>query len=107
VEHHDSVGNLSSLLQESAAAGWEVLIVGPPPVSDAAQNQRIRDLNQGYGQSCNEAGVSYVDVFAGLLASTAWMREVRTGDGAHPADAGYGLLAALVWPHWITWIGAE
>ena len=103
----DSVGNLSRLLTEAEASGWAVLVVGPPPTTDTNQNQRIRDLNHEYEQHCRKTGVGYVDVFERLVTSTIWMQEIRSGDGAHPAETGYERLADFIWPQWIAWIGVE
>jgi lysophospholipase L1-like esterase len=80
-------------------------VVGPPPVADAGQNDRIAALDRRFRDAALERGFPYAGVFDALLADPVWMREVRLGDGAHPATAGYTLLADLVQPAWQAWIG--
>ena len=97
-----SVANLRALLDEAAAVALPVLVVGPPPVADRAQNRRIAALD---AQLRTEAGcVPYVPVFATLVADGRWTDEVERGDGAHPGAGGYALLAELVLPVWRPWI---
>lgn len=98
-----SVANLRALLLEAAAAGLPVLVVGPPPVADAAQNRRIAGLDERFAAVAAEAGVPYVAVVA-LQHDPRWMAEVAAGDGAHPGAAGYELLADLVAPAWLDWL---
>jgi acyl-CoA thioesterase-1 len=100
----DSVAHLGALLRGAAAAGWAAFVVGPPPVSDTAQNQRTAALDSAFADVCHGAGVRYVGVFDDLLGNATWMRQVGEGDGAHPAAAGYQVLADLVWPHWRGWL---
>ena len=99
-----SVANLRTLLTEAAAARLPVLMVGPPPVEDRAQNRKIAALDELFRRTCAEAGVPYVAVFAALRSEPRWMDEVSAGDGSHPAAAGYGLLADLVEPVWQEWL---
>jgi lysophospholipase L1-like esterase len=100
----DSAANLDQLLEQLAKTGWRTLVVGPPPVSDGEQNDRIVRVDDAFGRTCRTRDVSYLSVFNQLLTSAAWMREVAEGDGAHPAAAGYQELTELVWPTWRTWI---
>ncbi|GAB4083142.1 G-D-S-L family lipolytic protein [Modestobacter muralis] len=97
----DSAAHLAALLADSP---WPVLVVGPPPVDDVAQNGRTAGLDAAFAEVCRERGVPYVGVLTPLLASPVWMREVTTGDGAHPGAAGYAELAVLVRPAWDDWI---
>ncbi len=99
-----SIANLRTLLTEAAAARLPVLMVGPPPVEDRAQNRRIAALDELFRRTCAEARAPYVAVFAALRSEPRWMDEVSAGDGAHPAAAGYGLLADLVEPVWQEWL---
>ncbi len=75
-------------------------MIGPPPVADPVQNDRIAALDGRFA----EAAFPYVSVFDALLAEPGWMREVRLGDGAHPGAEGYDLLAELVLPAWHAWL---
>ena len=99
-----SVANLRTILGEAATAHLPVLVVGPPPVADRAQNRRIAALDERFRRACAEARVPYVAVFAALQSEPRWMDEVSAGDGSHPAATGYGLLADLVEPVWLEWL---
>lgn len=102
-----SAGYLEQVLQPSREAGWPALVVGPPPIADGAQNERIAQLDAVLAQVCAAARVGCVRVFDQLLDDPVWMREVAEGDGAHPGTAGYRRLADLVWPHWHGWIHTD
>ena len=97
----DSLTHPSRILTD-AARSYPVLMVGPPPIADAAQNERIARLSIALAPVCHEAGVPYLAVFDALLATPAWMTEAAAGDGAHPRAGGYGALATLVeaWAPW-------
>jgi lysophospholipase L1-like esterase len=81
---------------------YVVAMVGPPPTADAVHNLRTQRLSQLFARAAENAGVPFLSVFDQLAEDTIWMREVSTGDGAHPSAEGYARLAALVeaWPHW-------
>ena len=102
-----TVANLRALLTDAAAAGLPVLVVGPPPVADEAQNRRIAALDERLAATTAQAGASYVSVFATLRQASEWVNEVAAGDGAHPAAGGYDLLADLVAPPWLEWLLSE
>lgn len=97
-----SLANLHAVAEHAAAREVALLVVGPPPVPDPAQNERIAALDRRFAA----AGLAYVSVVDDLLADPVWMREVRAGDGAHPGAAGYEVLAALVLPAWRAWLRA-
>lgn len=99
-----SVAALSRILAGVADAGWPVLVVGPPATADAAQNERIADLDDRFARVCAEHEVPYVPVATALVADPTWQAEVTAGDGAHPAADGYAVLAGLVRPHWQRWL---
>ena len=101
----DSLGNARRILTE-AARSYPVLMVGPPPVADAAQNERIARLSIALASVCRDADVPYLAVFDALAATRAWMTEAAAGDGAHPRAGGYEAFAALVeaWAPWRSWI---
>jgi len=96
-----SVANLRGIAEHAAAHGVPLLVVGPPPVADAAQNDRIEALDARLA----EAASPYVSVFGALVHAPDWMRAVALGDGAHPGAEGYDLLAELVRPAWEDWLG--
>jgi acyl-CoA thioesterase-1 len=100
VDPRDSQDSLHNLLHAAAARHLPVLVVGPPPVADAAQTERTARLDQVFAAVCQEQGTAYVPVLHALQQTTAWKSEVRNGDGAHPGAAGYQELADLVYPTW-------
>ena len=102
-----STETLATMLEELAATGVPVLVVGPAPVDDPGQNLRIRDLSAAFAEVCQERQVAFISVLDGLLASRAWMGEIADGDGAHPGTGGYEALARLVLTGgWLGWLGA-
>jgi lysophospholipase L1-like esterase len=78
------------------------LVVGPPPVGDAAQDVRIITLCAMYSALADELGVPYLPLAQQLAGDAAWLRAVAAGDGTHPDGTGYALIAARVldWPAW-------
>jgi len=98
----DSGRHLARFLLEVRGAGWPVLVVGPPPISDPAQNERIASLDAMFLSICRDAGVGYDQ----LSADPVWLRLVAEGDGAHPGARGYQQLADVVWTWWLPWITA-
>ena len=102
----DSGRHLARFLLEVRGAGWPALVVGPPPISDPAQNERIASLDAMFLSICRDAGVAYARLFDQLSADPVWLRLVAEGDGAHPGAHGYQRLADLVWTGWLPWITA-
>jgi lysophospholipase L1-like esterase len=99
-----SVANLRGIADGVVADGVALLVVGPPPVADPDQNERIAALDELFAESAGGA-FPYVSVFGALQVEPDWMRAVAIGDGAHPGAEGYRLLAELVMPAWEEWIG--
>jgi acyl-CoA thioesterase I len=105
VEALRSCGALSDILEPARAIGLPALVVGPAPVEDAKQNERIRRLSASLGDVCSEHCVTFIDVIDRLLSSRAWMEEVAVDDGAHPGAAGYDALAKHVLESgWLDWL---
>jgi acyl-CoA thioesterase I len=99
---------LATILDEAARLGLSALVIGPAPVDDAGQNERIRTLSTSLGEVCAERQVPFVSVVEPLLASPVWMEQVAAADGAHPGAAGYDALARLVLAgSWLDWLRAE
>lgn len=99
-----SAAHVEQLLHEAQDAGWPALVVGPPPIFDSAQNERISRLDATFSSVCDAVEVGYVRVFDQLIDDPVWMRQVADGDGAHPGTDGYQRLADLVWLQWEGWI---
>ncbi len=81
----------------SEASGFcKTAFVGPPPVSEEIQNQRIHELCGHFRAAACELGVPYLPVYEALQRDPVWMQEVAAGDGSHPGAAGYERLAQLI-----------
>ena len=99
-----SVANLRGIADGVVAEGVPLLVVGPPPVADPDQNERIAALDGLFAESADGA-FPYVSVFGALQVELDGVRAVALGDGAHPGAEGYRLLAELVMPAWEEWLG--
>ena len=60
------------------------------------------DTIRPYIEIIADWAVPFLETFAPLRRSAAWMGEVAAGDGSHPGAGGYATLAALVesWEPW-------
>jgi acyl-CoA thioesterase I len=101
IGREESLANLRSILVQAQSL-YRVLVVGPVPVGDAPQNERIFDLCSVYADVAANLDIPYLPVARRLLSETAWLDEVRVNDGSHPGSKGYEALAAMVleWPDW-------
>jgi lysophospholipase L1-like esterase len=98
--------NLANLLDECNARGLQVFVVGPPPAPEESHNERIAELSGAFSDVCLRRAVPYVDCFSPLISHEDWLTDMAAGDGAHPGQAGYGLIAWLVLHGgWHTWLG--
>jgi len=105
VEQAASVANARQILTDATAMA-PTLMIGPPPIADAGVNARVGALIPELQAVCRDLSVPFLDVFAVLQSSSAWMREAAASDGAHPARGGYQTLADLInrWPPWRAWL---
>ncbi len=99
----ESINSARRILDD--AQQYPALMVGPPPIADAAHNQRTQELSDQFATLCAQLQVPYLDIFTPLRQSTRWRQAVGQGDGAHPVAAGYEAIAQLVkqWPTWQQW----
>jgi len=98
--------NLANVVDEAASRGLPVLVVGPSPGLDAARNDDVAELADAYADVCARRAVRYVDCFDPLVHHEQWHADLAAGDGVHPGQAGYGLLAWLVLHGgWRPWLG--
>jgi lysophospholipase L1-like esterase len=103
-----SCAALDGILHGAAALGLIPLVIGPAPVDDPQQNERIQDLSASFSEVCSNAGVRFIGVVAQLLAAEIWMTQVMAGDGAHPSTEGYDTLADLILAEgWKDWLRAD
>lgn len=90
-----------------ASVSAPVLVVGPPPLGDAATTARLAELDAEYARTCDRRGVPYVQTFAPLVNRATW-HKARAADGLHPNPAGYGMLArTILGGGWQQWISAD
>ena len=98
--------NLANVLDECASRGLSVFVVGPPPAPEDWHNSRVGELSIAFADVCLRRGIRYVDCFTPLVAHEDWLTDLAAGDGVHPSQAGYGLMAWLVLHGgWHTWLG--
>ncbi|NHN56407.1 G-D-S-L family lipolytic protein [Calidifontibacter sp. DB0510] len=97
--------NLANVLDDASSAAIATFVVGPPPTLDNDTNERLQVLVDAQADVCSRRGVTYVDCFRPLLGHDQWQTDLAAGDGRHPGQAGYGLIAWLVlhagWQHWL------
>ena len=96
-----TLANTRALLREASVL-FPVLLIGPPPVADAAHDLRIGELTSALATVAQQESVPFLDVFSPLQTSTVWRAEVADNDGSHPRSSGYRQWAALVgdWSAW-------
>ncbi len=98
--------NHANVLDDAIAKGIAAFVVGPCPSLDDELNSRIEALSVAQADVCARRGVPFVDCYHALLGHDQWRSELAAGDGAHPGQAGYGLIAWLVLHGgWDTWLG--
>lgn len=99
-----SIANLELALAAARQRSLPVLVVGPPPVGDDAQQERIDALSLSFEVVAAKRDVPYVAVVDALRLAPEYRRQLSVGDGAHPGAAGYALIAELVMPRWLEWL---
>jgi len=98
--------HLADILDESSSLGLPVFVVGPPPTGDETLNTALAQLSDAFHDVCTRRRVPYVDTFIPLLRHEDWLTDLAAGDGVHPGQAGYGLIAWLVLHGgWHDWMG--
>ena len=104
IRPEESCANLRAILD--GARKHKVILVGPPPVDDDQQNERIRSLSDAFAREAGRLGVPFIELFSALAADNAYIQEISSGDGAHPGGNGYTTIAAIIssspswWFHW-------
>jgi acyl-CoA thioesterase-1 len=97
--------NLANVLDDAHSRRLPAFVVGPPPTADSDRNARVEELAGTFSDVCRRRDVPFVDTFAPLLTHEDWLTDLAAGDGLHPRQAGYGLIAWLVlhggWHEWL------
>ncbi|MAO57449.1 MAG: lipase [Rhodospirillaceae bacterium] len=113
-----SLENARSMIAE--AMDWKpTLWIGPPPIDESRQpfqagpgapvrdfqNARIAEMSDAFAEIAAEMGVPYLDLFTPLSADSDWGQSFAAGDGVHPPDNGYAIIAERVagWDYWRSW----
>ena len=100
-----SVGTLNRLIDLIQASGRGVMVVGPPPVGEAEEDERIRELSSQFAHVVTHRNLRYVEAARVLSGHEVWRREAAANDGSHPGAGGYAALAELVlaagWGSWL------
>jgi acyl-CoA thioesterase-1 len=100
-----AVEHLDRLIEGARALGLDVLVVGPPPAGEPAQDSRVRALSARFADLAAQRGVPFVATVDALCASWDWTREAAANDGSHPGAGGYAALAGLVLAAgWLGWL---
>ena len=105
VDSVESCANVRAILL--GARRYKVLMVGPPPVIDDEQNERIESLSLAFAREAKALGVPYIDLFSALCSDDAYKREVERNDGAHPRSEGYSKMARIIGSSSSWWFGAS
>lgn len=99
--------NLANVLDAANAKRVPAFVVGPPP-HPAADHARLSELSAAFADVCFRRRVRYVEAYEPLRSHEQWLADMAAGDGVHPGQAGYGLLAWLVLHNgWAEWLGVE
>jgi len=100
--------NLANIVDDAVTGGLNPFVVGPPPSLDQAVNERLRPIVSAQQDVCSRRDVPFVDCFTPLTGHDQWYADLAPGDGVHPGQAGYGLLAWLVLhTGWGSWLGVD
>jgi lysophospholipase L1-like esterase len=106
-----SVRTLNRLLDLAAAGGHGAFVVGPAPVGDRDQDERIVELSDQLAHVATHRGVRFADTARKLAANAIWRSEAAANDGTHPGAGGYAALADIVlasgWTDWVAGLAAS
>ena len=94
IHPEESRSNTRKILR--TATRCELLMVGPPPVADDVQNERIERISEVLAEESNAFDVPYIDLFYSLKSDVAYKQEVRRNDGSHPRSTGYAKISATI-----------
>ena len=109
----DSVQTARDML-DAARAEHDLLWIGPTPLDESVNplvtayaswvtwNSDIRAYDAAYAQLAAELGIDYLPVFDEFVESPRYTSALAAGDGIHPGDDGYAMIAERIagWPAW-------
>ncbi len=100
-----AIRTLNALVDRAQAAGHGVFVVGPTPVGEPDEDERIRELSSQFAHVATHRGLAFVETARVLSAHDGWRSEAAANDGSHPGAGGYSALAEIVlaggWPAWL------
>lgn len=101
VEVDESIKNFEQMLTASREK-YLTLAIGPVPVGDPEQDDRIDVLCDLMQAKAAEINVAYLPVSCQLRNNQTWLQSVAEQDQCHPGSAGYGVIAEMVmaWDKW-------
>jgi len=100
-----SLLSLEEVLLGAQGLGLRRFAVGPAPIGDEAENDRIAELSYAYRMLCARHRVPFVPLVEELRDNEVWRRAIAAGDGTHPGAAGYAEIARLVLAAgWLDWL---
>ena len=100
-----ALGAAVALVQRRRIAPF---VVGPPPPLQEPLRGQVATLSAAQADVCDRRDVPFVDTFTPLADHEQWHEDLATGDGLHPGQAGYGLMAWLVLhSEWHAWLGVS
>lgn len=94
VDFETSLQNIQQMLKQMQNCPG--LVVGPPPVDNSLQNQRIQTLSQVMHQATESAGLPFISLFDDLVEDSDYLNEISQNDGAHPQADGYAKITQLI-----------
>lgn len=98
--------NLANVLDECGSRSLPVFVVGPPPAPRPDRADLVAELSDAFADVCLRRRVPYVDCWRPLVHHEDWLTDIAAGDGRHPGQVGYGLMAWLVLHNgWAQWLG--
>ena len=77
---HLSVRYAQAFLRK-AQHHYPVLMIGPPPVPDVEQNERVQQLSEAFAQICQRLHIPYLEIASKLMTQAIWLQEARANDG--------------------------
>jgi lysophospholipase L1-like esterase len=109
----DSVACARELMLAAQALS-EVLWIGPTPLDESVNplvtpfaswnmyNAEIARYDEAYAELAAQTGIAYLRLFPEFLVSPRYREALLAGDGVHPADDGYALIAERIagWDSW-------
>jgi lysophospholipase L1-like esterase len=99
--------HLADLLDGALRLRIPALVVGPPP-GPIHMAPQIQELSAAYSDVAARRGIIYVDTFTPLFSHEQYHADLTIGDGVHPGQAGYGLIAWLILHSgWHAWLGID